>query len=277
VAADGTAGNQTSNESSISADGRFVAFTSAATNLVPGDTNGTSDIFVRDTVLDTIERASVGPTGTQGSTSYAPAISADGRYVAFTSTGAGLIPGDTFTGTSLYMHDRQTGDNSRLSVSSDGANGGLESQVPSFSGDARYVAYSSRASNLVPSDTNGTWDVFVRDRVEATTTRVSVADDTGAQGNGSSENPMISGNGRFVVFMSRASNLVAGDTNNATDVFVHDRETGETSRVSVKSGGAQGGLNQGSSGRAISFTGRYVAFASSANLTTLEVWGGGGL
>ena len=108
-----------------------------------------------------------------------------------------------------------------------------------ISADGRFVAFSSYASNLVPGDTNGWYDVFIHDRQTGRTQRVSVSSG-GAQGNGNSNSPGISADGRFFAFASAAGNLVPGDTNNLADVFVHDRQTGETQRVSVSSGGAQG-------------------------------------
>ena len=128
---------------------------------------------------------------------------------------------------------------------------------PAISADGRFVAFSSDATNLVPGDTNGTADVFVRDRQTGTTRRVSVGSG-GAQGNGLSVDPAISADGRFVAFASDATNLVPGDTNGADDVFVRDRQTGTTRRVSVGSGGAQG--DRVSFDPAISADGRFVAF-----------------
>ena len=124
------------------------------------------------------------------------------------------------------------GDTTRVSVASDGAQGNGYSYHPSISADGRYVAFESDASNLVSGDTNGARDVFVHDRQGGGTTRVSVASD-GAQGNGGSAHPSISADGRYVAFQSDASNLVSGDTNGWSDIFVYDRQTGQTTRVSV--------------------------------------------
>src|SRR5690606_11863360 len=141
----------------------------------------------------------------------------------------------------------------------DGTQADRNSLVPSISADGRFVAFQSVATNLVPGDTNGNNDVFVHDRQTGVTQRVSVASD-GAQGNGISTTASISADGRFVAFQSAASNLVPGDTNGATDVFVHDRQTGVTERVSVASDGAQGNAN--TSEASLSADGRYVAFQS---------------
>ena len=127
----------------------------------------------------------------------------------------------------------------RVSLDSAGAQGNSHSYNPSISGDGRYVAFYSYASNLVAGDSNGYLDVFVRDRQTNTTTRVSV-DSAGAQGNNSSRASSISGDGRFVTFQSDATNLVASDTNGRTDVFVRDRQTNITTRVSIASDGSQG-------------------------------------
>src|SRR3989440_488453 len=150
----------------------------------------------------------------------------------------------------------------RVSVDSLGAQGIGDSEGPSISADGRFVAFYSSAANLVGSDTNGVRDVFVRDRKTGKTTRVSV-DSHGAQGNGDSEGPSISADGRFVAFLSSASNLVGGDTNGVRDVFVRDRKTGKTRRVSVDSHGAQG--KGASFVPSISANGRFVAFSSVAN------------
>ena len=184
VADDGTQGNDVSSVLSISADGRYVAFTSNASNLVPGDTNGFGDIFVYDRQTDTIERVSVASDGTQGNDrSVAPSISADGRYVAFVSYASNLVPGDTNGASDIFVYDRQTDTIERVSLAADGTEGDRASDSPSISADGRYVAFVSYASNLVSGDTNGETDVFVYDRQTDTIERVSVASD-GTQANG---------------------------------------------------------------------------------------------
>jgi len=265
VDSSGVQGNHRSASLSISADGRYVAFSSEATNLVPGDTNGKEDVFVRDRDTGTTTRVSVDSSGVQGDgNSFAPSISADGRFVAFASGATNLVPGDTNGLRDVFVHDRDTGTNTLVSVDSSGVQGNIQSWVPSISADGRYVAFSSEATNLVPGDTNGYFDVFVHDRDTGTTTRVSV-DSSGVQGDGGSGVGGLSADGRYVAFGSAATNLVPGDTNGEVDVFVHDRDTGTTTRVSVDSSGVQG--DDGSWSESLSADGRYVAFDSAA--TTL--------
>ena len=262
VSSGGAQGNAGSFIPALSADGRFVAFKSFATNLVPGDTNGMEDTFVHDRQTGTTRRVSVGAGGVQGNGhSLNPAISADGRYVAFESDATNLVPGDTNEATDVFVRDRQTGTTRRVSVSSGGVQGNNTSFSQALSADGRFVAFRSDATNLVPGDTNGMGDVFVRDRQTGTTRRVSVSSG-GAQGNNPSFSQAISAGGRFVVFGSDATNLVPGDTNHAEDVFVHDRRTGTTRRVSAGAGGVQGNGENSPSG--ISAGGRFVVFWSLA-------------
>src|SRR5438093_242361 len=273
VASGGTEANGASLSSALSADGRFVAFDSAATDLVAADTNGVSDVFVHDRQTGATERVSVASGGAQGDGSsgrigfaFPPALSADGRFIAFVSSATSLVAGDTNGATDVFVHDRQTGTTERVSVGSGGGTQGTGNSggffaFPALSGDGRLVAFQSDATNLVAGDTNGATDVFVHDRQTGTTERVSVASG-GRQGNGTSAGPALSADGRFVAFYSTATNLVAGDTNGATDVFVRDRQTGTTERASVASGGTQG--NGSSAGPVLSADGGLVAFHSTA-------------
>jgi hypothetical protein len=274
VASDGSEGNADSNfvgAPQLSADGRFLAFESFASNLVPGDTNGTLDVFVKDRATGQTSRVSVASDGTQANDgSYYPSISADGRLVAFLSSASNLVPGDTNTCGSvipgscadIFVHDRQTGTTTRVSVASDGAQSNGISESPAISADGRFVSFESFATNLVAGDTNGAFDIFVHDLQSGATTRVSVASD-GAQGNSDSRPSSINGDGRFVAFVSYASNLVPNDTNNDADAFVHDRQTGATTRSSVASDGSQ--ANSGSARPSISTDGRFVVFDSVAS------------
>ncbi len=258
----GTEANDTIHQPAISADGRFVAFVSAATNLVPGDTNGQSDVFVHDRQTRTTERVSVASAGIEGhGWSDRPAISANGRFVAFVSAAPDLVPGDTNGRSDVFVHDRQTGTTERVSVDSAGTQADGDSDSPALSADGRFVAFVSVATNLVPGDTNGRSDVFVHDRQTRRTERVSV-DSAGTQADGDSASPALSADGRFVAFSSSATNLVPGDTNGQADVFVHDRQVRTTERVSVDSAGHE---SDGWSDRpSISAGGRFVAFCTFA-------------
>jgi Tol biopolymer transport system component len=347
----------------ISGDGRFVVFLSSATNLVPNDTNGLSDAFVHDRLTGQTERVSIATDRAEAAgASQMPSMSADGRYVVFSSDAANLVPDDNNGCNDVFVRDRLTGQTSRVSLSSDGteANGATEAwgSMPSISADGRYVAFCSEASNLVPNDTNDLLDVFVHDRLTGETERASVATD-GTQaaqrcwypalsadgryvvfscdGNelapdvwgygphvylrdrqagttvyvGDGFSPSISGDGRYVAmgngsvwvvdtqtweavrvdvasdgtpgddwdwavgqapavtpdgqliaFHSQARNLVPGDTNGTQDVFVHDRQTGATVRVSVASDGTE--ADDTCWFPAISADGRFVSFESGA-------------
>lgn len=260
-------GNRTSENPAISADGRYVAFTSYANNLVSGDTNNTSDIFLYDRESSTTRRVSVDSNGIGGndsSFSFSPSISANGRYVAFTSYASNLVSDDTNNTSDVFVHDTEIKITRRVSVGSNGIEGNRSCFAfsPSISADGHYVAFTSYASNLVRRDTNKTFDIFVHDTIANTTRRISVSS-KGIQGNGGSYNPSISADGRYVAFMSNASNLVRGDTNRASDIFVYDTVLNTTRRLSVNSKGIQG--NGDSSKASISADGRYVAFVSDAN------------
>ncbi len=165
VSSTGAQGNSGSFGPAISSAGRYVSFSSDASNLVPGDTNAAQDVFVRDRKLGTTRRVSVSSTGAQGnSVSFDPAISSAGRYVSFSSFASNLVPGDTNGTVDVFVRDRELGTTRRVSVSSTGAQGNRLSFDPAISSAGRYVAFSSAASNLVPGDTNGSFDVFVRIR-----------------------------------------------------------------------------------------------------------------
>ena len=266
VASDGILGDDRSSDVSLSASGRFVAFASAATNLVGGDSNGWSDIFVHDMQNGETSRVSVAGDGTQGDgDSWSPAISADGRFVAFASSATNLVDGDTNDAPDIFVHDRQTGEIAMVSVAGDGTQGNLDSLQPAISANGSLVAFYSWADNLVPADGNGTvLDIFVHDRQTKETMLVSVASD-GTQGNGNSISPAISADGRFVAFESEATNLLGdpvNDENVVSDIFVHDRLSGETTRVSVSGNGSES--NGPSYSPAISADGRFVAFESPA-------------
>ena len=216
----------------LSGNGQIVAFTSTATNLVAGDSNGIADVFVHDRATGITTRVSVASDGAQGQGVGArrrPSLSADGRFVAFDSEMTNLVPGDTNAKSDVFVHDRVTGQTTRVSVATGGAQATgdfLGSLKPSLSADGRFVAFVSDALNLVSGDTNNFLDAFVHDRATGVTTRVSVQSGGGQAGGGDSFNVAISADGRYAAFDSEA-NVVPGDTNGDRDVFVHDRVTGE--------------------------------------------------
>ena len=259
----GVMGNSTSQKSSISADGRFVTFSSNATNLVTGDTNAQYDVFLKDMVLGTIVRVSTGSGGTQslGGASDLSAVSSDGRYVVFDSAATNLVNGDTNTAVDVFLKDVQTGVTSRLSVDSAGnqALGGASNR-PSISHDGQRITFVSAATNLVLNDTNSHGDIFLRDLRSNTTTRVSV-DGNGAQAGYYSRYASISGDGQFVAFESSAGNLVANDTNSVADIFVKNLATGGVVRASTDSSGNQV-AHGGNYKPSINTDGRYVLFGS---------------
>ena len=192
-----------------------------------------------------------------------PVISANGRYVAFSSWATDLAPNDTNSTSDVFVRDLVNGTTQRVSVSGTGSQSNGTSGVTAISAAGRYVAFGSGATNLVANDTNQTWDVFVRDRSAGTTERISVSS-SGTEANAGTDIAAISAHGRFVAFHTFASNLVPGDTNDILDVFIRDRSTGTTRRVSVSSSEAQAG-NGESAYPTISANGRFVAFHSTAN------------
>lgn len=260
------AGNKANGDSwamGISDDGRFVCFLSLATNLVSGDTNAVMDGFVRDRANGTTRRVSVGPGGQQASTFVdSVAISGDGSTIVF-GTASALVPGDTNAAQDIHVHTLATGAVERVSVGPGGIQANGSSFSPSISADGSIVTFHSLATNLVANDTNAARDIFVHDRLTATTERVSVGPG-GAQSNADSRYPACSADGRTIAFISFASNLVPNDTNNTLDVFVHDRLTATTERVSVSSAGTQGisTITSVLTFPSISADGRFVAFYS---------------
>ncbi len=266
----GNQANKGSGSPDISADGRFVVFISSATNLVPPDTNGFLDAFVHDRLKGNTERVSVDGAGNEANDDvYGPvAISSDGRFVVFRTRASNLVSADTNGWDDVFVRDRLTGVTDRVSVDSAGNQADLPSDHFAISGDGRFVAFDSLATNLVYGDTNNFPDIFVRDRLTGTTERASV-DSLGNEAEFDSHEPAISADGRFVAFESRATNLVDGDTNNHPDIFVHDRLTGTTELASVDSAGGQ--ANDNSCCSSLSADGRFVAFGSSASNLTDDV------
>ncbi|MHC5209554.1 MAG: TolB family protein [Planctomycetota bacterium] len=269
----GVEGDGDSTRPSISEDGALIAFYSEATTLVAGDTNLVGDIFVYDRTAGTLTRASTASGGAQGNgQSSRPDLSGGGRYVAFQSDATNLVPGDTNLAQDAFVKDLLTGAIVRVSVSSTGVQANANSSRVRVSSTGRYVVYSSDASNLVAGDVNGWQDVFLHDRDTdgdgifdepgAISTVIASRGAGGVQGNEESGVPVVSDDGRWVAFRSKATNFVPGDTNLESDVFVRDMQAGTTVRVSVSTGGGQGDLE--SSRPMMSADGRHVAFYSRA-------------
>ncbi len=258
-----TEGNDESTNPSISDNGRYVTFQSQASNLVSGDTNGLSDVFVYDLATATIKKISVGNKGAQSNGASTDAsISADGRKVSFTSTASNLCVQDVNSGSDIFVYDATINKIHCVSLTPLGFTGNAHSVYSEISPDGTFVTFSSFATNLVSGDTNNTSDIFVYDSVQNLIERISV-DDLGAQANAGSFFSDISNNGTLISFSSDASNLVSGDTNNTSDIFVHDRNTGITQKISTGTNGVES--NAPSVFNSISSDGRFVAFDSHAS------------
>lgn len=254
VHTNGTAANSVSQGSFISSDGRYVVFESSASNLVSDDTNNRTDIFLRDRDNGTTIRISVDNNGVEGNANSSnPAISADGRYVVFSSHASNLIAGDTNSTFDIFLYDIQADTLERVSLDSGGLEGNDSSSGPSISSDGRYVAFESSATNFVAGDTNATSDIFVKDRQTGAIDRVSVSS-AGLEANSLSSRSNISANGEYVVFQSLASNLVDVD-GGGYDIFVRDLQNSTTERVSIS---ADGGVLNTTYVYNISSNGRYI-------------------
>lgn len=261
---DGRWANDNSSEPSVSADGRWVVFTSAATNLVTSmDATEFVHVFLHDRRSNVTVRISQTPAGVGGrGDSGSPAISADGRHVAFVSAAGNLAGADGNGVDDVFLWSRETGRIELVSVRPDGRTAGDgPSAAPALSGDGGVVAFQSAARDLVSGDRNLQSDVFVRDRARGVTERVSVTAG-GVEAVGASEAPSLSADGRYVAFHSGAANLVPGDGNRAWDVFVRDRLTGLIEIVSRADSGAIG--DSDSVYPILSADGMRVAFHSAA-------------
>jgi len=256
----GVLGNNTSEDPIVSADGRWVAFRSDASNLVPGYTVQATNIYVKDRETGAIERVSLSTAGVEPNNScFDPAISGNGRFVSFSSHATNLVAGDTNAQTDIFLYDRDLDTLERVSVSTAGVEADAGCQLSSVSEDGRYVCFQSDATNLVAGDTNGTRDVFVRDRQAGETLRVST-DASGSQtfAGTYSSNGKVAGIGPWVFFSSTASNLVAGDTNGVEDLFAKNLDTDAIERISVAADGTQG--NGNSNRFSVSSDGLTIAF-----------------
>ena len=255
-------GNSSSDDPRITPDGRYIVFSSYSDNLVDDDTNDQPDVFLRDLQLGTTERVSLTDADVESESagSFLPDVSSDGRYVAFQSSADDLVEGDDEGYLDVFVRDRVAGTTVRVSVSAGGGEPDDDSVNAAISGDGNVVGFTSWATNLEgAADANSGGDVFVRDISAATTTRMSV-DSAGVRGDDQSFEPAITPDARYVVFQSWAGNLVADDTNGASDIFLHDRQTGDTEIVSLTD--ADGIGDDNSFHPDISADGRFVSFES---------------
>jgi len=263
VSSSGTQGGFGSDAPAISANGRFVAFESYATNLVAGDTNDLPDVFLHDrqTGATVLVSRSSGGAQSNGGSRY-PAVSADGRFIAFSSVGTNLVAGDTNGVEDVFLHDRITGFTTRVSVTTSGAQADGYSTNPAISGDGQFVVFSSSATNLHVLGNGGFTQVYVRDTGASRTTLCSVAAFL-VPGNSNSQNPAISADGSRIVFQSSASNLTTVDDPLVVDIFLYERASGLISRVNRGYNGAT--PDDHSADPAISADGNWVAFRSTAS------------
>lgn len=262
----GACAAQDSFAGALAGNGRFVAFQSAADNLVPGDANGKYDVFVRDLAKGTIELVSRGAGGLSGNgASSSPSLSKNGRFVAFLSAASDLVPGDGNGKSDVFVADRKTGAIARVSVSTAGVEADNTSFTPVISADGRIVAFQSTASNLVAGDLNAKPDVFVHDRKTHATDRVTI-NGFGQESNGNSATPALSADGRYVAFWTAATNL---DGSASAGVFVRDRKHGTFARVSLTSTGQPVGLPYPDV-CSISANGRLVTFAAAGTGVTAD-------
>jgi len=283
-----SAGDEADNQSSqpaMSANGRFVIYESGATNLVAADNNNAHDIFIRDRDSDgdgifdeggavSTSRVSIDSVGNEANApSNNAAVSANGRFVSFTSSASNLVAGDGNNHADIFVHDLTNGQTIRLSTAADGVEANGDSDYSALSADGRYIVYTSSASNLVTTDTNNLTDVFLHDRDsdgdgifdEAGEISVTlISHNGGTQANADSFWPAISDNGQQIAFVSQADNLVADDTNSSFDVFVYGLSSGLVRRVSIAADGSEANNYSGYGDIAISENGRFIAFDSAA-------------
>jgi hypothetical protein len=257
--------NAASSDPTVSESGQFVAFSSAATNLVPAKcTNGASHVFVRDRTAGTTTCVSLNTNDQQSNDdSFSPAISSDGQFVAFSSAANDLAAAKCNNGfRQIFIRDRTAGTTTCVSLNTNDQQSNDDSFSPAISSTAQFVAFDSRATNLAASRcNNGFSHVFVRDRGTGTTTCVSV-DSNGQQGNGDSFDASVSSDGRLVVFHSSATNLTNQCTNGNSQTFMHNLSTGKTTCISVDSDGNQSDGN--SDLPRITPNGLFVVFESDA-------------
>ncbi len=258
-------GNASSLYPNISSDGRYITFYSEADNLVSGDTNTTSDVFVYDQTLDSIERVSVdGSENEADGSSVFPEISSDGRYVTFQSDATNLVVGDDNSFTDVFVRDRTAGTTERVSVSSAGAQSDEFSGLPTISGDGDKVVFYSLSSNFVDDEANAKYDIFLYDRSSDEVTRINLSSD-GQEADDNSYNPRITSDGRFIAYSSDATNLIDGDTNGGGDLFLYDTYAGTTRRINEPADGTEPDTQPGDqTPSTLSENGQYVVYRSGA-------------
>ncbi len=252
---------------SISSTGRYIFFTSDATNLVAGDTNSKIDAFVRDTQLNTTTRVSVSTAGVEANDDVSQLqgfVSTNGRYVVFHSPATNLVAGDTNNAVDVFIRDTQLNTTTRVSVSTAGveADQGVALDPVAMSDDAKYIIFTSGSTNLVAGDNNGFIDLFLRDTINNTTELISINSLSAQSDADSYTYGGISNDGRYVGFSSDATNLVSGDTNGFTDIFLRDRQNGTTTIISVPILGGE--ADEGSYGVKISDDASIIIFTSEA-------------
>jgi len=234
IASDGTQANGDSGGNylgtAISADGRYVVFSSSASNLVPSDNNGKPDLFVHDRINSFTMRANLTNNGSQMSIGHSGlfGLSSDGRYVVFSSTDSNLVANDSNGQADIFVRDLVSSITERVSIANDGSQTNLQSRDPAISANGRYVSFISMASNLVSGGVPQGFGAFVYDRVAQVTEMVDIPHDGSAANNISFWHSNVSGDGRYVLFHSAATNLVAGGINtNGWNAFIHDRIGGQ--------------------------------------------------
>lgn len=259
VASDGGGADGASWAPLIAAGGRYVVFTSAATNLVPGDTNGLADVFVRDLVAGTTERVSVGGGQADGA-SEGRGISADGRYVLFESLAGNLVPGDTNGQNDAFIRDCVAGTTTRVSLSRGGAQLATGIWHSRISADASTVVFETSDPAFIAEIGNA---IIARDRVSGAVERIDVATDgTPQPGGGWFWDPVLSSDGRRIAFLGRSDHLAGPPTAPGPSVYLRDRDAGTTTLVPVpwESGGAVHSDFSGAADLLLSGDGNVVAF-----------------
>ncbi|MGW6707977.1 hypothetical protein ACWGDE_24225 [Streptomyces sp. NPDC054956] len=270
VGVGGQPANGPSERGSISGNGRLVVFASHASNLVRGDHNDCSDVFLRDLYRGVTTRVNQGVRGEEsdGCTGIDPIISANGRYVVYAADSTNLVADSTNGKSHIFRTDLRTGRTVLVSAAGDGTQGNGDSMRPTISADGRFVAFATSADNLIPGDTPASvWDTVVRDMETGEVVRTSRATD-GTPGNAATDGTQISADGKFVTFFSNATNISPGDTNHKVDEFLHELATGKTTRLSVSTAGVES--DQITIGGTISDDNRYVVLNSHATNLTAE-------